>query len=171
MRVSELQERNREMARQYKAGSTMAECGAPYGLSRQRVQQIFIEIGVARRSGKSRPVFNPDRDQFLAMMKNGLKPAQIASELGCSTNTVYEIRKRLGIEAAFANVRRGKSSDPNDPKNVTIRHLLGKGMTTKQVAEKMGMSRNAVQVRMLKAGIHSSYRGGRKRSARTECAR
>ena len=170
MRVSELQERNREMARQYKAGSTMAECGAPYGLTRQRVHQIFIEMGVARRSTKSRPVFNPARDHFLAMMKNGLKPAQIASELGCTTNTVYEIRKRLGIEASFSVVQRGKSGDPSDPKNVTIRHLLGKGMTTKQVAEKMGMSRNAVQVRMLKAGIYSSYSGGRKRSARTECA-
>lgn len=41
-----------------------------------------------------------DRERFRALHERGLAGSRIAEELGCSTLTVYRIRKELGLKTA-----------------------------------------------------------------------
>lgn len=76
----------------YRAGSTYRQIGAHYGLSTERVRQLLRQANEpARRKEISTA-------QVAAMYTSGMSGGRIATEIGCTPDTVYRHLCWAGIK-------------------------------------------------------------------------
>jgi DNA-binding NarL/FixJ family response regulator len=133
-------------------------------LSGLTVRQIAAEMGIARQGVEyhlkatntppHRAVKYTD-EQIAALHQEGLTDADIAAELGISTNTVMLARQRLGLKArlgcvpilAHAEVER-------------VLTLARQGWRQVDIAAECGVSQVTVSKTCIKHGIRRLTRGG-----------
>ena len=71
--------RNEEICRLYTTGSTLEECGAPFGLTRERVRQILRQYRVYK-SDRPVEVSTNKRDTFLGVNVTSTTKAALKTE-------------------------------------------------------------------------------------------
>lgn len=102
MTNEERQQRNDLICRAYMVGISLAECGRPFGMTRQRVKQIVQEAGLWR----TRPRTANNRDQYIGVNLSKEDKAALKAEaarLGVSISAMTStwIKHRLDkLEAA-----------------------------------------------------------------------
>lgn len=107
--------RTREMARLYEEGYTLEEVGQDFGVSRERVRQLLESKKITRRNrGRTSPrtclICQKKSDELDArrccprcaeamdlMRDPTVHPADVASKIGKSQQSVHEKRRSLGV--------------------------------------------------------------------------
>ncbi len=98
--------------RLYRDGHTLDEVGRAFGVSRQRVGEIFDRVGLARRSPAQRAAegeraARAQADEVLARCRSVGEPGQVARELGLPRVTVQRlVGERLEKPALYRPKRR-----------------------------------------------------------------
>jgi hypothetical protein len=85
-----------EMRELYEGGATLGEVGARFGVSRERVRQLFRANGLPTRSIAETAAFrrqqlvNEGREQIVGLIDAGIAPNEIAERLGISPQLVHD---------------------------------------------------------------------------------
>lgn len=110
--------RNEEMASRYLAGATLAEVGAAMGVTRQRVHQVLVELGVKRRS-RGRTKVRAERVCDACGVALSLPPWRLAARRSyCGVTCRIEGQRRPEVqaervEAWLRSVGRLSETDPS----------------------------------------------------------
>lgn len=97
--------RDEEIARRYQAGELAQDIAADYGLSRQRVWQILVRLGVERRPTGRSPVADDVRAEASRRYGEGVPTAEIVAWVEEQTGRRVVIRT-IAYWAAAAGVDR-----------------------------------------------------------------
>lgn len=97
-------ERAREMANMYCGGMTLEAVGAEFGVTRERVRQILVSVGVDAKSGgmKSKTAHKEAARQKL---KKELSDISAYDSYGCSRETVEKISKGISSSSRGSVLR------------------------------------------------------------------
>jgi hypothetical protein len=102
-RPPEREEEIRAMYALYESGLTMEEVGAVYGIGRERVRQLFVRLGLPRRSGGRRPA-GRDASRAVGRAVRGLRERQevgrdaLAAGLGLTVDELADLEAgRRGV--------------------------------------------------------------------------
>lgn len=114
-----MDDRTKAMYRTYEAGATLAEIGERYGVSRERVRQLFRDAGLPTRSIgeaaalKHRRLFGANREAIVNGFESGKTAEIIAAEQALPLNLVREVLAEDPRRARMMNVRsRRKRNGP-----------------------------------------------------------
>lgn len=118
--------RDREIVEKYQGGLTMAQIGEEFGITRQRVCQIFKRYGIAAdMSRRGRKPTNP------ALMKKYSDRAvelgnkvQAAQEFGVSVDTIGRALRRAGI-----SLRKTKFTSDKVKTDIISRYRLAESLS------------------------------------------
>lgn len=92
------------LALKYRRGASMEALGAEYGRSADWVRARLVEAGVRPRAiGEQRRLAH--LNQIRDLLDEGLRTAEIAERLGCSTTSVLEVMRRHGWKPPAARPR------------------------------------------------------------------
>jgi len=128
---------------------------APPGPRSRRKQALPPEPGeVGGVGGRSKSHLIEPYEELLGKRPDG----EIAKKAGVSVRTVANYRSRKGIGGYSGPKRRGKDRKPRRSKIDPFRELLGQ-VPDRVVAEKAGVSLNAVRNYRVKRGIAARGRG------------
>jgi transposase len=97
--------RNRAIVERVAAGASLRIVATAFGITRQRVSQIHIQITSVRLRSVRRDSWPAERTARLrALLDEGLRPADIAPLLGVSRNAVigkaYRLRREVSAPDA-----------------------------------------------------------------------
>ena len=97
--------RNRAIVERVAAGASLRTVATEFGITRQRVSQIHIQITGVRLRSVRRDSWPAERTARLrALLDEGLRPADIAPRLGVSRNAVigkvYRLRREVSAPDA-----------------------------------------------------------------------
>lgn len=84
------------------------------------------------------------------LFDGGMLLKQIAVEVGMAPNSVGQILKRLGVERPSKPQKRWAGRESDDDK---IKLLWSEGLCASQIAERIGVSRNAVSISLRALGL------------------
>lgn len=90
-------QRVKEMYSSYEAGATLEEIAVRFGISRERVRQLFRQAGLSTRSVreaaalKHRLLVDANRDGIVSAFEGGKTAENIAADLGLSLKLVREV--------------------------------------------------------------------------------
>lgn len=118
--------RDREIIESYKSGATMAEVGEKFGITRQRVCQIFKRYGVAAdMSRRGRKPTDPALMQKYAdrAVWHGSKVAA-AKEFGVSPDTIGRALRRAGV-----SLRKTKFTSEEVKTDIITRYKLSEPLS------------------------------------------
>ena len=151
------------IAEMYIAGATMKQLGARYGVTRQRVRQILIRLGVERRSRhilrsrhnwhnwQSRHAhYTRLRPLVLAAYEAGETMTMIARKLDVSRPWVRRVLKAAGCPpGSVGDERRAERCMERQAK---LRELFDAGLEVDQIAAHVGLTRGACYAALRRAG-------------------
>lgn len=118
--------RDKEVIELYHSGATMAQVGEKFGITRQRVCQIFKRYGVAAdMSRRGRKPTDPALMQSYAdrAMALGSKVAA-AQEFGVSVDTIGRALRRAGV-----SLRKTKFTSDQVKTDIITRYRLSESLT------------------------------------------
>jgi Mor family transcriptional regulator len=150
MNDTNAQGRNQELIDAYKSGMTMAELGQKFGITRQRVSQIFKRHGVyvapSRRGRK--PVDQETTQKYVAeAVKFGSK-VKAAETFGVSPDTIGRALRRAGV-----SLKVGKFSDEKVKGDIIRRYESGERL--REIAESYGTRAQHVNTLLRKWGVEA----------------
>lgn len=88
------------MRRLYDGGATLAEVGRAFGVSKQRVHQMFDDHGIPRRKPRPPNTPSPYTEQLAAMAaryESGATMQEVGREFGATAGTVRRLFVKHGI--------------------------------------------------------------------------
>ncbi len=142
--------RDQEVIAMYQTGATMAEIGQKFGITRQRVSQIFKRFGVVvppARRGR-RPVDEATTQKYVAeAVKLGSK-SQAALSFGVSPDTIARALRRAGVK-----ISKGKFTDDNVKADIIKRYHAGERL--REIAESYGTRAQHVNSLLRKWGVEA----------------
>jgi len=143
-------ERALELVNDYHAGASMSEIGEKFGITRQRVSQIFKKHGVhvppARRG--RRPVDEATTQRYVAeAVKLGSK-SKAARAFGVSPDTIARALLRAGVK-----ISRGKFTNEQVKADIIRRYHSGDGL--REIAESYGTRAQHVNSLLRKWGVEA----------------
>jgi DNA-binding CsgD family transcriptional regulator len=168
-------ERNKEIARLYGTGLSMDKIGQQYGITRERVRQILVRLGVERRSAaeyarsdearaRAREVglrlmghlkgkiLVPELEEAARLVRNGASYNDAAKRLGLSRNQVAGICHRLGIKSKERPQKFGHGRAACDWPT-TLSDAKSRGLCAAQLAREIGVSPGSVRHACERYGI------------------
>lgn len=150
MAYENAQGRSKEMIEAYQAGATMAELGTKFGITRQRVSQIFKKHGIhvepSRRGRK--PVDPETTKKYVAeAVKLGSK-VQAAQVFGVSPDTIGRALRRAGI-----SLKVGKFTDEKVKADIIKRYEAGERL--REIAERYDTRAQHVNSLLRKWGVEA----------------
>ena len=106
--------RVREMYALYEVGATLEEIGADYGITRERVRQLFNKAGLPTRSPQEtlelhRTPAPPVADMH-ALYEQGATLEEVGKQFGLSASHIGELFKRAGLKTRGPGKRVGVKS-------------------------------------------------------------
>lgn len=140
-----------EMYEYYTADHSIEEVGAAWGISKQRVHQIFIEFGFERRPRQwRRPrIFNrPDVLAIYPRYIAGEKTAILAAEIGVSISTFRNLIKRCGLQLRLQHWTKEQVED-------MYRLKRDQGFTQAEIGERYGLGQSRVSALFVRYGYNS----------------
>jgi predicted DNA-binding protein YlxM (UPF0122 family) len=144
-------ERTQELLSDYQAGASMSEIGEKFGITRQRVSQIFKKHGIhvpAARRGR-RPVDDAMTQKYVAeAVKLGSKTGAALS-LGVSPDTISRALRRAGVK-----ISRGKFTNEHVKADIIRRYHSGDGL--REIAESYGTKAQHVNSLLRKWGVEAN---------------
>jgi Mor family transcriptional regulator len=166
MPAPRLGERDAQMAHQYQQGATMAEIGVAFGCSRQRVQQILVTLGVARRPA-GRPIGTPrrvvttaERQQLAAQYRAGASLRRLGREYQLGENQVRRLleAQQLRHDPAAAGAKR-RCLTPAQEQEAVRRYQAGG--TYPQLAEQFRCTTMTIWRTLRRCGVPPRRPGAR----------
>lgn len=118
--------RDREVIELYKSGATMAQVGEKFGITRQRISQIFKRYGVpADMTRRGRKPSDPLKMKAYAdkAVELGSK-IKAAEALGVSPDTIGRALRRVGI-----SLRKTKFTNEEVKTDIISRYRLSESLT------------------------------------------
>jgi hypothetical protein len=144
------QERTQEMLNEYEAGTSMAEIGEKFGITKQRVSQIFKKRGIyiaPSRRGR-RAVDQETTQKYVAeAIKLGSK-SQAAKTFGVSPDTIARALRRAGVK-----ISTGKFTGEKVKADIISRYHSGEGL--REIAEVYGTKAQHVNSLLRKWGVEA----------------
>jgi DNA-directed RNA polymerase sigma subunit (sigma70/sigma32) len=147
--------RVQEMYALYQDGATLNKVGERYGVTRERVRQLFNKAGLATRSRREASERNrtpgPPVVEMYALHEQGATLKEVGKQFGLSGSHVGYLFKKADLQR---QPRRGRP--------VQEMHTLYKqGTTLKEVGEQFGLSASQVSRLFKKAGLQRRAPGAR----------
>lgn len=108
--------RTREMRRMYESGKSLSDIADSFGISRQRVQQIFAANNIARRPrGASRKPAITEKQRRLVVQRylNGWRRPDIANDMGLTQQAVRTILREALTDEQVSERNREQASQRN----------------------------------------------------------
>lgn len=142
--------RNQELIQAYQAGMSMAELGAKFGITRQRVSQIMKRNGVyVAPSRRGRKPTDPALTQkYVAeAVKLGSK-TKAAEVFGVSADTIGRALRKSGVKLSV-----GKFSDEKVRADIIRRYESGERL--REIAESYGTRAQHVNTLLRKWGVEA----------------
>jgi predicted DNA-binding protein YlxM (UPF0122 family) len=146
----------------YQSGLSMREVGLEFGVTRQRVQQILKDAGVETRNyTKSNRFFEVRKEKRKVVPKEllikyyqdqSLSVREVIEKLGTNSVLLYKSLK-------FHNIpKRIEESSKNSPltREVLRRLYLEEGLTSSEIASRLGYSRFTIRNKLSQYGIRKS---------------
>ena len=138
----------------YQDGATLEEVGKRYGITRERVRQLFKKAGLKTRSRQETLELKRRRDptvaEMYALYEQGATLKEVGPQFGRSAERVGELFEKAGLK------RRSRE------RPVQEMHTLYKdGATLDEVGERFGISGSQVCHLFKKAGLKTRGRGER----------
>ena len=134
MKDFSLQEKKDQIVKLFKEGVTPIEIGSRLDCSKTYVYQVLEENGISRNRPKQESVITEEDEKDIAeLYKDGKNATQLAVKYKTSSEHIYEILKKQGVELRTKKPR--ISQDVLD----NIISLTGQ-MMPKEIAAKLGIS-------------------------------
>ena len=153
--------RHFQIAAVYQSGKTLEATGKIFGITRERVRQVLVKVGVpSRRVARFSSALG---DRVARLYQRGQTIEAAAAAVGVSAFTARNMLVERGIE------RRTGASGANLRPLIRKRHeamvrLYQRGKTFKEVANAFQTSTTSVQRVLNRLGIERRGRGGRARA-------
>jgi len=157
----EKRERNATILELVKNGASYAEVGRDYGITRARVSQICVRSGI--RSYAKTYLSDEQEEQIERLHWQGMRPAHIAQETGCTIHLVSRFLDRTGLrKIGSEGIKRDLWDKYEDE---TVRRLYG-AVSAARIGEKLGRTRCEVIGRANRLGLtkhtpHLRVQGGK----------
>jgi hypothetical protein len=144
------QGRDKEVIEIYQGGATMAEIGEKYGITRQRVSQIFKRYGVyvapSRRGRK--PVDAETTQKYVAEAVRLGSKVKAAERFGVSPDTIGRALRRAGV-----SLKVGKFTDEKVKADIIRRYESGERL--REIAESYDTRAQHVNTLLRKWGVEA----------------
>lgn len=142
--------RNQELIQAYQTGMTMAELGAKFGITRQRVSQIMKKHGVyVAPSRRGRKPTNPELTQKYVAEAVKLGSKKKAAEVfGVSPDAIGRALRKSGVKLSV-----GKFSDEKVRADIIRRYESGERL--REIAESYGTRAQHVNTLLRKWGVEA----------------
>lgn len=138
-----------EVIAMYQQGKTMAEIGAAFGLTRQRICQVLqknnVKVDSSRRG--RRPVPQETIDTYVAEAVRLNSKRDAAEKLGVSVDAITRALRRSGVKLRGAH----KFTDPAVQQDITSRYLGGERL--RLIAESYGTRAQHINTLLRKWGV------------------
>lgn len=145
----------------YQTGKTLAEVGDAFGLTRQRVFQIFKERSLLRSDNSLKHGGNPEQVQaMIDMYRDGKTLAQVGLAFGLSGSHVHQVFKNHGI----TKKDKGTNHGGREALVTMMLTLYQEGRTLAEIGEAVGLSRQRVHQVFKARGINSEGMGAKARA-------
>ncbi len=144
------QERAPDLINEYQAGATMAEIGEKFGITRQRVSQIFKQFGVyvaPSRRGR-RPVDAETTAKYVAEAIRLGSKSEAAKTFGVSPDTISRALRRAGVK-----ISTGKFTEEKVRADIISRYHSGERLS--EIAEVYGTRAQHVNSLLRKWGVEA----------------
>jgi DNA-binding CsgD family transcriptional regulator len=153
------EEQVREMIALYESGMTLTEVGAEFGISKQRVEQIFKKAGFkTRHKTKTQKFLEAQKNRRVIIDRDTLVKFYIEEGL-----TILQMEEKL--EVGFSIVRNSlvhhkipvRLSNEYRKSSLTRELLeplyLGEKLTADEIAARLGFAPCTIKIRLSKLGI------------------
>ena len=142
--------RNQELIQAYQAGMTMAQLGEKFGITRQRVSQIFKKHGIyVAPSRRGRKPTDPETTKKYVAEAVKLGSKTKAAELfGVSPDTIGRALRKSGIKLSV-----GKFSDEKVKADIIRRYESGERL--REIGESYGTRAQHVNTLLRKWGVEA----------------
>lgn len=144
------QERAPDLINEYQAGATMAEIGEKFGITRQRVSQIFKQFGVyvaPSRRGR-RPADAETTAKYVAEAIRLGSKSEAAKTFGVSPDTISRALRRAGVK-----ISTGKFTEEKVRADIISRYHSGERLS--EIAEVYGTRAQHVNSLLRKWGVEA----------------
>lgn len=137
----------------HESGATFVDIAARFGLTVRNVQAKAERLGFAKRNSRSRH----DDPEFLRLRGEGKTAREISEAMGVSYKRVQNwisTAINLGLIPKLAP----RSPLWPDGREAELRRLWGMGFCPVEIARLMGGTRNSIQLKAKRLGLHSDGR-------------